>query len=290
MTLTRRDLLVTAAVAIGVAPLAACAKSPGGSAHTAPVTPSGAIRHTYGADPSQFGELYRSKGAPHPGVIVVIHGGFWQSAYDLALGAPLAADLAARGFTAWNLEYRRIGNGGGWPGILTDVAAGIDLLATLDVDTAHVVAVGHSAGGQLAVWAAGRSGLAVGAPGAAPRVHVSGVVSQAGVLDLARAAETGVGGTAVGDFIGGSPGKTPQRYAVADPIGQVPLTAPVLCVHSRTDRNVPFAQSTAYVAAATKAGATATLHETTGDHFSLIDPASPDWRIVLDALPDLLAR
>ena len=285
MTVTRRQLL---AGGIGVLTLASCAARQ--SRHTAPVTPTGAARHTYGTRPSQFGELYRPEGTGHPGTVVVIHGGFWRSAYDLSLGAPLAADLAAHGYTAWNLEYRRVGNGGGWPGTLADVAAGIDLLATLDVDTAHVVAIGHSAGGQLAVWAAGRSALAAGAPGAAPRVQVTGAVAQAGVLDLARAADTGVGGTAEADFLGGSPARVPQRYAVADPIAHVPLAAPVLCVHSRADRNVPFAQSTAYVAAATTAGATATLHESTGDHFTLIDPSSPDWRAVLEALPRLLSH
>jgi dipeptidyl aminopeptidase/acylaminoacyl peptidase len=91
----------------------------------------------------------------------------------------------------------------------------------------------------------------------------------------------------VPDFLGGPP--TPQRYALADPMRQVPLAAPVLCVHSRADSVVPFAQSSAYVAAARKAGGPATLHETSGDHFTLIDPTSPDWRIVVDALPVLLA-
>lgn len=253
------------------------------------VTRCDAARHAYGTDPSQFGELYRPTGTAHAGTVVVIHGGFWRSAYDLALGAPLAADLTARGFTAWNLEYRRVGNGGGWPGTLADVAAGIDLLATLDVDIARVVAVGHSAGGQLAVWAASRSTLPATAPGATPRVPVTGVVSQAGVLDLVTAADTGVGGTAVADFLGGSPTQLPQRYAVADPIRQLPLAAPVLCLHSRADRAVPFAQSSAFVAAATAAGGTATLRETEGDHHTLIDPTSPAWQIVLDALPGLLA-
>ena len=248
---------------------------------------SRATRHAYGTDPSQFGELYRPVGAAHAGTVVVIHGGFWRSVYDLSLGGPLAADLARRGYTAWNLEYRRVGNGGGWPHTAADVAAGIDLLATLDVDTAHVVAIGHSAGGHLATWAAGRSKLPAGAPGAASRVPVTGVVAQAGVLDLATAAGTGVGATAVPDFLGGAP--TPQRYAVADPIQQVPLAAPVLCVHSPADEIVPIAQSTAYVAAATRAGGQATLHETTGDHFTLIDPGSPDWRLVVAALPGLFA-
>ncbi|PZS12745.1 MAG: alpha/beta hydrolase [Pseudonocardiales bacterium] len=289
MTLTRRQLLAGAAGAVGASSLASCARAPGRSGHTSPVTPTAATRHDYGADPSQFGELYRPKGTAHPGTVVVIHGGFWRAAYDLTLGGPLAKDLAARGFTAWNLEYRRVGSGGGWPGTLADVAAGLDALAGLDVDTSRVVAIGHSAGGQLAVWAAGRSALAPTAPGASPRVHVTGAVAQAGVLDLATAADAGVGGTAVADFLGGAPNRVPQHYAVADPIGQVPLAAPVLCVHSRADTNVPFAQSSAYVAAATKSGAVATLHETAGDHFTLIDPSSPDWAIVLDALPRLLS-
>ncbi len=111
--------------------------------------------HRYGPHPAQFGELTRPEGTSR-GTVVVIHGGFWRARYDLSLGRPLAADLAARGYTAWNLEYRRVGNGGGWPATFADVAAGIDLLADLDVDTCAVVAIGHSAGGHLAAWAAGR--------------------------------------------------------------------------------------------------------------------------------------
>jgi acetyl esterase/lipase len=117
----------------------------------------------------------------------VLHGGFWLAEYDLGLGAPLAADLASRGYASFNLEYRRVGDGGGWPTTLQDVADGIDLLASLNVDTSHVVAIGHSAGGQLAAWAAGRSRLPVSAPGRNPKVAVTAVVSQAGVLDLTTA-------------------------------------------------------------------------------------------------------
>jgi dipeptidyl aminopeptidase/acylaminoacyl peptidase len=115
-------------------------------------------------------------------------------------------------------------------------------------------------------------------------------VSQAGVLDFETAAKQGVGGAAEADLVGGSPAQVPQRYAIADPIQQLPLTAPVLCVHSRDDQNVPFAQSTAYVAAAKTAGATATLAEVAGDHFTLIDPTSPAWLTVVNALPGLLAH
>ncbi len=271
----------------GAAAVAGCSSrgAPAGR-KTGGVQPS---RSAYGADASQYGELYRGVGDRRPGTVVVIHGGFWRSQYDLSLGAPLAQDLAGRGWTSWNLEYRRVGGGGGWPQTLDDVAAGIDHLATLDVDTSAVVAIGHSAGGQLAVWAAGRAALPRAAPGSAPRVRLSGVVSQAGVLDLLTAARTAVGGTAVPDLMGGTPQQHPDRYREGDPIEQVPLDVPVLCLHSRADANVPFAQSTAYVAAATRAGAHATLHETTGDHFTLIDTGSSAWTAARDAVPDLMA-
>ena len=241
----------------------------------------------YGAEPGQFGELWRPAG-PAVGTVVVLHGGFWRARYDLSLGRPLAADLAARGYAAWNLEYRRVGGGGGWPGTFEDVAAGLDALADLPVDTSRVVAIGHSAGGQLAAWAAARDGQPAGVPGARPRVALTGVVSQAGVLALADCARERVGGAAALDLMGGTPDDMAERYCLVDPIAAVPLTAAVLCLHSRADDEVPFSYSERYVAAAGKAGGRATLVETDGDHYTLIDPATPDWAAVIDALPALL--
>ena len=243
------------------------------------------MRHDYGTDASQFGELSLPFDPVRPGTVVIIHGGFWRARYDVALGRPLAADLVRRGYTVWNLEYRRVGNGGGWPATFLDVAAGIDKLAELDVDTSRVVAIGHSAGGHLATWAAGRS---ADTPGGSPRVRVSAVVSQAGVLSLGDCARDAVGGTAALDLMGGSPVQLPTEYHAADPMAAVPLDVPIVCVHSRSDAQVPFSQSVAYVEAATRAGARATLHESGGDHYTLIDPGTPDWQLVVDTLPDLL--
>lgn len=246
--------------------------------------------HRYGPHPAQFGELWRPEGAPL-GTVVIIHGGFWRARYDLSLGRPLAADLAARGYAAWNLEYRRALAGGGWPGTFEDVAAGIDLLATLAVNTAEVIAVGHSAGGHLAAWAAGRTKLPPGAPGApgANFVPLAGVIAQAGVLALADCARERVGETAAPDLMGGGPDERPEQYRIADPIAAVPVAAPVLCLHSRGDVNVPFSYSERYVAAARAAGGRAGLVELAGDHFTLIDPAAPDWAAVIAALPGLPA-
>ena len=260
----------------------------------------------YGPGPEQFGELWlpaepaepaepagmartAEPAEPVAGTVVVVHGGFWRAHYDLSLGRPLAADLAARGYTVWNLEYRRVGCGGGWPGTFEDVAAGIDLLADLPVDTSRVVAIGHSAGGQLAAWAAGRDRLPDGVPGARPKVPLTGVISQAGVLPLADCAREGVGGTAALDLMGGPPDELPGRYRLADPIAAVPVAATVLCLHSRADDAVPFRYSERYVVAAAKAGGRATLMETGGDHFTLIDPATRDWAAVIGALPALLS-
>jgi len=83
-------------------------------------------RYDYGQDPSQWGELFLPDlpaGRKHRGVVVVIHGGYWRSTYGAELGEPLARDLAEHGMAAWNLEYRRAGNGGGWPGTFQDILA-----------------------------------------------------------------------------------------------------------------------------------------------------------------------
>jgi len=237
----------------------------------------------YGDDPSQLLELTRPAGASK-GVVVVIHGGFWLSQYDLSLGRPLAASLAEEGWTACNVEYRRVGNGGGWPQTFDDVAAAIDALADVDdLDTTTVVTLGHSAGGHLAVWAAGRPQL-TGSAWADPRVPVTAAISQAGVLDLASAIADDLGGGAVQRLMGGT---VDERYAQADPTALIPLRVPVRCVHGRIDGTVPPSQSADYVERATAAGADAQLTVVEGDHFVVIDPASTAWSRTLEILDAL---
>src|SRR5688572_18692450 len=113
----------------------------------------------YGRDDQQAGDL-SLPGAARPPVVCLLHGGFWRMPHGRAELAPIARDLCTRGFAVWNLEYRRVGApGGGWPGTLQDVGAGIDHLATLaadgiGLDLDRVAVVGHSAGGQLALWSA----------------------------------------------------------------------------------------------------------------------------------------
>lgn len=248
------------------------------------------VPYRYGPHEAQYGELWRPAGPPEgKGTVVIIHGGFWRARYGLELGRPLAADLAARGHAVWNLEYRRSFAGGGWPATFEDIAAGIDLLADLPVDTSRVAVVGHSAGGHLAAWAGGRQQLPPHAPGAGPRVPVTAVIAQAGVLTLADCARSGVGGTAVPDLMGGTPADLPAEYRLADPMAALPIAATVLCLHARADDEVPFSCSERYVQAAVLSGGAARLIETHGDHYTLIDPATPDWALVAGALATLLA-
>jgi len=238
---------------------------------------------TYGDDPEQKAELHRPAARSH-GVVVVLHGGFWRAAYDWTLARPLAESLARHGWTALNLEYRRVGNGGGFPETLDDVSAGIDLLAGVDdLDTSRVVTLGHSAGGQLAVWAAGRPQLDDDR-WSSPKVRVTGAVSQAGVLDLRAAADQGLGGGAVAAFLGAD---TDGRHDLADPLARVPLDVPVWCIHGRDDLQVPIEQSRTYVQAARAAGARAGLATVDGDHFALIDISTPAWVRTLELLDEL---
>jgi len=246
----------------------------------------------YGDHPDQVGNLHlpaRGDG-PWP-AIVLVHGGFWRFGWDRTLMTPLARDLAGRGFAVWNIEYRRVGQeGGGWPGTLEDVAAAADAAAGLDrVDPARVFTVGHSAGGHLALWLAARHRIPGGAPGAAPRVHPCGAVSQAGVADLVAGAGAWLGNGACQALLGGSPGEVPDRYAAASPATLLPVGVPQLLVHGGRDDLVPPSQSRDYAAAARAAGDPVDLVELPdADHFDVIEAGDPAWAAVVAWLHERL--
>lgn len=234
----------------------------------------------YGPDPSQWVELTRADAAGAP-VAVLLHGGFWKARYGAEYARPLVPSLVARGWTALVVEYRRVGNGGGYPAALEDVASAIDLLADLMLDGDHLVVIGHSAGGQLAAWLATRQALPDGVPGARPRVVPTAVVAQAGVLDLRAAARDRLGSDAVVGFLGGGPAERRDAYAVADPTAALPLGVPVLCVHGAGDDVVPLSQSSDFARRAREAGDAVDVAEVEGDHFAVIDPDGPAWAATL---------
>lgn len=247
----------------------------------------------YGPAADQFGVLEVPEGAGDESpVAVVLHGGFWRSHRTVDMTAPLAADLAARGFAVWNLEYGRVGGRGGWPTTLTDVAAGIDVLADLagtrGLGLQRLLVVGHSAGGHLALWSAARRSLPAGAPGADPRVLPTAVVSLAGVVDLAAAARDDLGDGAAAGFLGGSPEDVPERYELASPAQRLPLGVPQLLVHGDADEHVPIDHSRTYRDAALAAGDDVSLLELPGvDHLAVIDPASAAWAEIAPRLSAL---
>ena len=241
--------------------------------------PERALRIPYGPDPEQYGELTLPEGIRSRGTVIIIHGGYWRSGYTAELGRPLAKDLAGRGFACWNLEYRRAGNGGGWPRTLEDILAGINALAPAargrGVDLSRVTLLGHSAGGHLAVLAAKAGPSAV---------TVTGVVSQSGVLDLAEAHRLGLSSNAVENFLCCTPDQDPQRYRDADPMAALPLPVPAWVLHGDADTTVPSSFSAGWTAAARAAGGTAELRFIPGDHFAMITPGTAAWDAVVEAL------
>jgi acetyl esterase/lipase len=229
----------------------------------------------YGEHPRQVADLHvPSDGGAHP-VVVVLHGGYWQPPYTRLVTRPLCLDLVRRGFAAYNVEYRRLGrDGGGWPQTFQDVAAAIDHLVTLadaPIDLDRVTLLGHSAGGQLALWAAGRAWLPAGAVGSAPRVRPVGVAALAAVSDLEAA------GAPARELLGGGPAVVPGRWAQADPMRRLPLEVPVGMVHSVDDETVSIERSREYLAASRAAGGVVSLTESPGGHRDPIDPSSRAW-------------
>ena len=210
-----------------------------------------------------------------PVLAVCIHGGFWRARYDLAEIARLAQACASlpSGPAVWNIEYPRVGMpGGGWPGTALAVSEAV-AAAISEAAGRPVVLIGHSAGGHLALWAAGEHPVAL-------------AVSLAGVCDLEAAADAGLGNGAVYEFLGAEPDA--DLYAVASPIARLPMRVPSVLIHGDADVNVPIEQSRVYHAAALAAGDPCELHELPGaEHFEPVDPGGRALPIIAGHLQAL---
>jgi acetyl esterase/lipase len=259
----------------------------------------------YGRDPLQFAELRLPKSkAPHP-VVVLIHGGCWvdrlpnrdprDTTYEPL--RPLAAALADAGAATWNVEYRRAGNpGGGYPGSYQDLATAVDHLRTIarqdSLDLNRVVVVGHSAGGQLAHWAAARPKLPQSSPlYIKDPLRIRGVVNLDGPPDLAAAQPLErkfcpVPG--ITQFIGGSVADYTDRYRDGSALSFLPLGAPQTIVAGALLRNASDLVTT-YEAVAKGKGDTVTVLKLEGSgHFDMLAPDSPHGKATIDAILALL--
>jgi acetyl esterase/lipase len=290
--------------------LAGCADTPGAQAPAAAFRgPDGAEATTwlpaappdrrirYAAEsPAQYGDLRLPRGrapaAGHP-VALVIHGGAWHADWTSDYVAPLAEALTARGIATWTIAFRRLGNrGGGYPGTFTDVGRATDALRELaaryPLDLDRVVAVGHSSGGHLALWVAGRRGLPSGHPLRGPDpLPLAGVVSLAGIPDLEAALARGDRRDVLELLATGQAGAGP-RLAAASPARMLPLRLPQVLMVGTGDDAWRIASTEAYAAAAEAAGDPVTLRILEGaNHADVIDPLGPAPALVARAVLSL---
>ena len=251
---------------------------------------------SYGADPMQKVDVWVPKGTgPHP-VVLMVHGGCWQTSIaDRTLMDWIADDLRKDGIAVWNIDYRGVDRaGGGYPGTFADVAKAADQLLAMgrgfNLDPRRIIAVGHSAGGHLALWLAARGTLAETNPlrGEHP-LRINRVISLGGLPDLeatAASPDNGCGTEVIAKLV--STGRA-DPYADTSIPRLLPLDVPQDLVNGREDTIIPYRMATDYVAKAKAAGDTAKLHTIpdTG-HVELIAPESAAWaetkRLVREAL------
>jgi len=255
----------------------------------------------YGADSLQFGELRLPTGKGPFAVAIVIHGGCWVHDYAAAKNAAALSDaLRDAGVATWNVEYRRRDNpGGGWPGTITDVGAATDSLGAIakryPLDLTRVVAVGHSAGGQLALWLAARRQLPASSALHAPApLPITGVVALGGPGDLEdfnRYGDASCGAGTIPKLLGGTPEQVPDRWRDASPVHWLPLGVPQVMLAGESDRIMPRANLEAYAAKArAKGDRVDVVVVPKAAHHEVMSPQAVTWPAVRDAVLAMVRR
>jgi acetyl esterase/lipase len=258
------------------------------SAFMSAALPSPVTTIAYGNDPEQVADLYLPEQTDPAPLVLLLHGGFWRSRYDRGITNALAAALTVAGHVVANIEFRRVGNGGGFPTTFLDVGVALDILPNLidsiapgRIDRNRIVYAGHSAGGQLALWAAMRDRAPLGFPWKTfTPPPIAGVVALAPVADLTAAYQQDLGESAVAGLLGGGPTQVAPRYAAADPFTLGGPAVRTIVVHGDRDDRVPIEIARDYCAKTD-----AELVELPGlGHFELTDPSSAAWPAVVDAV------
>lgn len=249
-------------------------------------------RYEYGSDTQQFAELYLpDRSPPHP-VIVLVHGGGYRDAYNLRPISSVARSLANEGFAVWSIEYRRAGNGGDFPNMFLDASAATDYLREIaeerKLDISQVVSVGHSAGGHLALWLAGRQRLAeTSALYRADPLPIAGVVGLAPIADVAHALDHGMSEPALSIVTGSREPHAQANVKDASPTEMLPLDIPQIHLVG-TEDNLIRANLESYVTAATSAGDDVELILLDGaGHFEIVAVDAPEWQAVVNAIQRL---
>jgi len=226
-------------------------------------------RRWYGDDPSQFVDI-AVPSADSVGVVVSYHGGYWRAKYGLDLHDPILGHCVAQGWTVVNVEYRRVepGGPGVWDEMSSDVIAAAELAR--QTSTGPLVALGHSAGGHLALWLAAQR-----------RPPIDAVVALAPVTNLFLTDDLQLSDHATAQLFGTPAHGAPERYREASPIHLLPLGVPQLVVHGPRDEAVPYETAVEYVEAATQLGDDVTfVNPDAINHLDVIDPTHPVWREV----------
>lgn len=226
----------------------------------------------------------------------MIHGGFWQSVFDLKHIGYLCVALTRKGIITCNLEYRRVGDpGGGWPGTFQDVSLATDhIVETVSSDSrfdaSRAAVMGHSAGGHLALWLASRHRIPKSSLLHSVQKHrLLRAVSLAGVCDLRTGWKQRLGRGAVARLMGGSPDQYPERFDAGSPIELLPSGSRQVLIHGTDDDVVPASQSERFVEKAEQVGDRPILVKLKGvGHFELIDPESDAWPAVVGAVLPLI--
>ncbi len=242
----------------------------------------------YGTDDMQKIDVWLPRGkGPFP-VVVMVHGGCWTSSIaDRSLMNWIADDLRKSGIAVWNIDYRGVDRaGGGYPGTFADTAKATDQITEnarkFNLDTHQIIAVGHSAGGHLALWLAARAKLPATSPLHTPHpLRIAHVISLGGLPDLeatAASPDNGCGTEVVAGLVGKPMAEHPDIYADTSVPRLLPLGVKQDLINGHEDHIIPFVMATDYVAKAEAAGDTVTLHTipATG-HVELIAPETAAW-------------
>lgn len=243
----------------------------------------------YGSDINQFGDLYLpSSRKPHP-VVVLLHGGCWLAEYGLEPLGKMCQAIADMGCAVWSLEYRRIGNGGGWKTTFTDVAIGADYLKNIadqyTLDLSRVVVVGHSAGGHLGLWLAGRHCLPTDSELFSDEpLPIHGVVALAAIPDLIEGIKRNICFGACQNLIGDTPEAAPQRYQHGSPHLLLPLGVYQWHIVGRSDELVPADYVQQYITVANQHDQVKLEIIAETGHFEVVVPGTPAWNAVKNAI------